>query len=61
MWYQNGSLLTSTEKMKYDVNERKHILTITKAELSDNAVYLIDFGGAKRQLKIEVEGKLHPS
>lgn len=58
MWYKNDSMLATTEKMKYDVNGRKHKLTIPKADLSDSAVYCIDFGGVKRQIKLEVNGKI---
>ncbi|CAC5389061.1 MYBPC1 [Mytilus coruscus] len=55
MWYKNESLLTTTGKIKYDVIERKHRLMITKADLSDSAVYCISFGGLKRQIKLEIE------
>ncbi|CAC5373138.1 MYBPC1 [Mytilus coruscus] len=58
MWYKNGSPVSSTDKIKCDIKDRKHTLKIKTVELSDKAVYCIDFDGVKRQIQLQVEGKI---
>ncbi|VDI55554.1 Hypothetical predicted protein [Mytilus galloprovincialis] len=55
-WYKNKSPLISTTRLASDINEKKHTLKIRNAELSDSAVYCIDFNGVKREIQLQVEG-----
>ncbi|CAC5390355.1 OBSCN [Mytilus coruscus] len=55
IWYKNGSPVSSTDRIECGKNEKMHILKIHNAELSDSAVYCIDFKGVKRQIQLHVE------
>ncbi|CAC5415399.1 unnamed protein product [Mytilus coruscus] len=59
IWYKNGSPVSSTDRIECGINEKMHTLKIHNAELSDSAVYCIDFKGVKRQIQLHVEGKTY--
>lgn len=40
------------------VKNKKHTLKIPRATSSDNGIYYIDVEGVKREIKLEVEGKI---
>lgn len=59
MWYKDGIPIISTDKLYCEINGKTHTLKILKAELSDNALYSINFEGGKRRIMVTVEGKIH--
>lgn len=54
-----GISMISTDKIMCDIYENKHTFRILKTELSESALYCIDFEGVKRHIMVNVGGEIH--
>ncbi|VDI80926.1 Hypothetical predicted protein [Mytilus galloprovincialis] len=55
IWYKNGIPLIKSSRIEYDIDEKIHTLKIHNAELSDSAVYCIEFNGVKRKIHLQIK------